>query len=78
MNSPLRDFSVRKSRGERVGGEAIRRIGRIFGIRFWVELLGPFGIRIFRSAKLIFGIYRIKSWVELLGLLGSESLDQRS
>ncbi len=27
MNSPLRDFSARKSRGERVGGEAITRAG---------------------------------------------------
>ncbi len=27
MSSPLRDFSARKSRGERVGGEAITRAG---------------------------------------------------
>ncbi len=27
MNSPLRDFSARKSRGERAGGEAINGLG---------------------------------------------------
>ncbi len=27
MNSPLRDFSARKSRGERAGGEAIIGVG---------------------------------------------------